>query len=77
MSVVHARVLHGQLLLDEPASLPEGAVLRLVSDEPTDELDDDDRAALHAALTRSEVEYLGGGGISAEALLAELDADGG
>lgn len=77
MSVVRARVLHGQLQLDEPTTLPEGTVLRLVPDEPTDELDDADRAALHAALLRSEADFRAGAGISAEDLLAELDAANG
>ena len=76
MSVVHARVHHGQLHLDEPTTLTEGTVLRLVPDDPSDELDDPDRAALHAALLRSEDDFRSSTGISAAALLAELDAAG-
>lgn len=76
MSVLRARVHHGQLYLNEPTTLPEGTVLRLVTDEPTDELDDPDRAALHAALLRSEADFRSSTGISAAALLAELDAAG-
>ena len=77
MSVVRARVHHGQLYLDEPTTLPEGTVLRLVPDDPSDELDDPDRAALHAALLRSEADFRSGAGISGDELLAELDAAGG
>lgn len=77
MPVVRARVLHGHLQLDEPMTLREGAVLRLVPDEPSDELDDRDRAALHAALLRSEGDRLSGAGLSGDELLGLLDASGG
>jgi len=39
-----------------------------------DDLDDDDRARLHAALDRSQRDFLAGRGIPAEQVLAELRA---
>ncbi len=48
-----AHVKGGRLLLDEPTDLPDGAEVRvaLVDD---DDLDDAERARLHAALTEAE-----------------------
>jgi hypothetical protein len=46
--VLRALVKDGHLVLDEPTSLPEGTVL--VVDDEGDNLDDDERAALHADL---------------------------
>ena len=76
MSVIRAHIQQGLLLLDEPAALPEGTVLRLVTDEPADALDDGDRAALHAALLRSENDFRSGQGRSMEEVLADLDRVG-
>lgn len=53
MSGIRAKVKEGRLLLDEPTSLPEGTVLELVLDDEGDDLTDDERAALDAALTKS------------------------
>ena len=50
---IRARVSHGRLVVDEPVDLPEGTVLDLVIDDEEDELDDDERRALHARLTES------------------------
>ena len=50
MSVHRARVAGGRLLLDEPTSLPEGAVFDLVVDDEGDDLDAAEREALHAHL---------------------------
>jgi len=48
MKTLHATVVKGRLVLDEPSDLPEGTVIEIV---PTDEddLDEQERAALHAA----------------------------
>jgi hypothetical protein len=51
-----ARVSHGRVVVDEPVDLPEGTVLDLVVDDEGDELDDAERAALHAKLERSFAE---------------------
>jgi len=70
MMPLRARVKNGRLLLDEPTDLPEGTELELgVID---DDLDDSDRAALHAALEASEEEFNAGKGIPAAEVIAEL-----
>ena len=47
-------------MLDEPVDLPEGTVVDLVPVDQGDDLDDDDRARLHAALDRSQRDFLAG-----------------
>src|SRR5689334_22440516 len=66
----HVRV--GRLVLDEPTDLPEGSEVELVLSDDGDELDDDDRARLHAALQRSAEQFLAGRGIDADQALARL-----
>ncbi len=47
---LRAKVKNGRLVLDEPTDLPEGTVLELVPGVEVDDLDDDDRERLHAAI---------------------------
>jgi hypothetical protein len=51
MSPLRARVEKGRLLLDEPTTLPEGTVVDVVTDDEGDDLTDDERRALHDALS--------------------------
>ena len=67
----------GHLVLHEPVDLPEGTVGDLMPVDEGDELDDEDRARLHAALDRSQRDFLAGRGIPAEEALAELRARSG
>jgi len=67
-----ARVANRRLILDEPTDLPEGSVLDLVLDDEGDDLDDDDRARLHAAIDESEAEIARGEFVTGDELLAEL-----
>jgi len=53
MSAIRARVINGRLQLDAPTSLPEGTILDLVVDDEGDDLDDSERAALNATLSRA------------------------
>jgi hypothetical protein len=55
---VRGRVANGRLIVDEPTDLPEGAEveLRVVDDE----LDEEERARLHAALEASEDDFRAG-----------------
>ena len=53
MSPLRARVQKGRLVLDEPTTLPEGTVVDLVADDEDDDLTDDERRALHEALSAS------------------------
>ena len=67
-----AQVRGGRLVLDEPTELPEGTEVELVLADDGDELDDEDRARLHAALRRSAEQFRAGHGIDADQALARL-----
>ena len=53
MSPLRAHVEKGRLVLDEPTTLPEGMVVDLVADDEGDDLTDQERGALHDALSVS------------------------
>lgn len=64
---LRATVKDGHLVLHEPVDLPEGTVVDRTPVDDGDDLDDDDRVRLHAALDRSQRDFLAGKGIPAEA----------
>lgn len=79
MQPLKAHVKNGRLLLDEPTDLPEGEVIELMRVDDVlaaggDDLDDEERAALHAELDASIAEAKAGKLIDAEVVLAELRA---
>ena len=67
-----ARVRGGRLILDEPIDLPEGSEVDLVPLDEGDNLDDEDRARLHAALERSADQFRAGKGIPAATVIQHL-----
>jgi hypothetical protein len=68
-----AQVKNGRLTLDEPTDLPEGSVVPLEIADDWDDLDDEERAALHRELAASIAEHKAGGRTySVEEVLAEL-----
>jgi hypothetical protein len=67
-----AQVRGGRLVLDEPTELPEGSEVELMVAEDGDELENDDRARLHASLQRSAEQFRAGRGIDADQALARL-----
>jgi len=68
-----ARVKNGRLVLDEPTDLAEGSAVPLAIADDWDELDDEERAALHRELAASIAERKAGAPtFSAEEVLAEL-----
>jgi len=69
---IKAHVRDGRLLVDEPTTLPEGTELELRPFDPGDDLNDADRAALHAALARSEQDIAAGRLIDADTVLDRL-----
>ena len=72
MNTLRAQVRHGRLVMDEPTELPEGTVLELTAADPGDDLDDEERAALHDALAKSWEQARAGKLIPAEEVLAQL-----
>jgi hypothetical protein len=52
-STIRARVMQGRLHVDQPTTLPEGTVLDLVVDDEGDDLDEAERAALNATISRA------------------------
>jgi hypothetical protein len=60
------------LVLDEPSELPEGTTVELMPVEDGDDLDDTDRARLHASLERSAEQFSRGQGITAQDALRRL-----
>jgi hypothetical protein len=53
MSPLRARVEKGRLVLNEPTTLAEGTVVDLLADDEGDNLTDEERCELHAALSQS------------------------
>ena len=68
-----AQVKNGRLTLDEPTDLPEGSVVPLEIAGDWDDLDDEERAALHRELAASIADHKAGAlTYSVEEVLAEL-----
>lgn len=72
MSALKARVENGRLKLDEATDLPEGMVVPLEIAGDWDDLDDEERAALHEALREGFEDAKAGRTIDAKEWAAEL-----
>jgi hypothetical protein len=72
MGPIRARVKNGKLIVEEPTLLPEGMVLDLVIDDEGDDLSDEERAALHAAIDRAWQSADQGRLIPADRVIREL-----
>jgi len=73
MHALKARVVNGRYVIDEPAHLPEGAEVELQLIDG-DDLDDEARAQLHAAIEEGLEDAEAGRVISMEQSLAEIRA---
>jgi hypothetical protein len=73
MHPLKAHVHNGRLVLDEPTDLPEGEIVFLVPAEG-DDMDEEERAALHESLRESIQQMNQGQLIDADKALAELRA---
>jgi hypothetical protein len=60
MNAVRAHIENGRVVLDEPMDLPDGTVVHLVPQNDGDDLDDGERAELHAALDEAEEDVAAG-----------------
>ncbi|TKD08849.1 hypothetical protein [Polyangium fumosum] len=76
MLALKASVRNGRLVLDEPTELPEGAVVELVAvgGDALDDLDDEAREALHAALAEGIAQDDAGDTVDADEVIARLRA---
>jgi hypothetical protein len=71
MQPLKAHVHNGRLVLDEPTDLPEGAEVQLTIVDD-DEMGDEERARLHAALERSMAQAKAGKLIDADEVIGRL-----
>jgi predicted transcriptional regulator len=73
---LRASVQNGRLVLNEPTSLPEGAVVDLVAigGDALEDLDAEEREALHAALAEGIAQDDAGDTFDAEDVLTSLRA---
>ena len=75
MLTVRALVRNGRLVLDEPTDLPEGSEVELAA-TGGDDLTDEDRIRLHAALDRAEEELRAGNWVAGADVIGRLRAGG-
>lgn len=71
---LRATVHNGRLVLDEATGLPDGTVVDLVIDDEGDDLDDEQRVALQAAIETSLREAAAGQVSPASDVLTRLRA---
>jgi hypothetical protein len=70
--VLRGRVHAGRIIVQDSVDLPEGAEVRLELVEPLENLDEEDRARLEAAMEKSRQQISEGKGIPAEQVVSEL-----
>lgn len=71
-AVFKAQVKNNRLVLDEPTDLAEGSVVPLQIADEWDELDDEERQALHTALREGIEDMEADRTVDAETFIAEL-----
>ena len=76
MQTLKARVSAGRIRMDEPTELPERTELELTIADEGDDLDDEERAALHQALSQAWASAQAGELRPARELIAELKTRG-
>jgi hypothetical protein len=72
MSTLRAFVRNRRLIMNEPTDLPEGTEIELTAADPADELDEEERSRLHAALRQSWASLQAGRMFPAERILRKL-----
>lgn len=72
MKALKAHVKNGHVVLDEPSNLPDGSEVNVVLLDD-DELDEEERAALHESILVSEAELDAGQSVDTQELLARLE----
>lgn len=74
MRAFRAQVRNGRIVVDEPTDLPDGTEIYLLPIQDGADLDDEERAALHAAIEEAEKELDAGHVVSEQELWARLRA---
>jgi hypothetical protein len=74
MQLFKARVRNGRIVVDEPTDLPEGTEVYLLPIPDSDDLNAEERSALHAAIEEAEKELDAGQVVSEAELWARLRA---
>jgi hypothetical protein len=69
---LRAHVANGRLVVDESVDLPDGTEVQVAVVDGGDQLDEEDRARLHAAIEQAQDELDRGESIPAAQLLADL-----
>lgn len=72
MNVLRAHVENGRIVVDDPTDLPDGTLLQLVAVNEGDDLDDEERAQLHAAIREGIDDMKAGRTYDAAEVIAEL-----
>jgi hypothetical protein len=75
MHALKAHVKDGRLRLDEPTDLPEGSVVPLEIADDWDDLDDEERAALHRSIEEGFEDFEKGDTEDAFEFLARLKSE--
>ncbi len=71
---LRARVRGGRVVVEDTIDLPEDTEIRLLVIDDEDELDEEDRARLHAAIEESQAQIDRGETIPLDQVLADLRA---
>ncbi len=74
VNALKAHVKNGRIVVDEPTDLPEGTELYLVQADPDDDMSDDERAELEAAIDEGLADFEQGRIVSEETIRAKLAA---
>ena len=69
---LRGHIQNGRVVVDERVDLPDGTEVKLALVDDADDLDEEDRARLHAALDQAQDEIDRGEGIPANEVIAEL-----
>jgi hypothetical protein len=69
---LRGHIENGKIVVDDGVDLPEGTAVKLTLVDDADELDEEDRARLHAALDESQAEIDRGEGVPASEVISEL-----
>jgi hypothetical protein len=69
---LRGHVEKGRIVVDENVDLPDGTQVQLAVVDDADELDDAERARLHAAIEKAQDDFDRGEGVPAADVITEL-----